>query len=125
VKLYVPYQGREYVFDDSRLTHSEARLQKRVTGGMTPIAAEEARQGLDPDAWLAVLLIGMRRAGQETDPDEINGDDLDIMAAVWLSRERADEEIAQRKADAAQRADAAATAPGEPAGEPAEVPATT
>ena len=87
MKWQTPYQGQTYEFDDSRLSASEARLQKRVTAGMSPVEAERARGDLDPDAWIAALLIGMRRAGRDVDATTvIAADDVDLMAAARATR---------------------------------------
>ncbi|WP_103381942.1 hypothetical protein [Pseudonocardia dioxanivorans] len=68
MKWQIPYDGRTWEFDDARVTASEARLQKQLTGGLSPTAADAARLGLDPDAWIAALVIARRRAGLE--PEE-------------------------------------------------------
>lgn len=67
MKWQIPYAGEVYEFDDMRLTGSEARLQKRITGGLTPAEAEEKRLQRDEEAWLAALAIARRRIGMSAD----------------------------------------------------------
>lgn len=83
MKWVLPYQGRNWVFDDSRITASEARLQKRITGGATPATAGAARFELDPDAFVAALAIARRRAGLDlAEAVAIDDDDFDLTAIV-------------------------------------------
>jgi hypothetical protein len=63
----IPYDDTDYEFDDGRFTASEARLQKRLTDGMNVVQAETARNGLDPDAWIAALVVARRRTGMTAD----------------------------------------------------------
>jgi hypothetical protein len=74
VRWRIPYDGREGDFEDTRMTAGEAALQKRLTGGATPTAADALREELDPDAWVAALTIARRRAGL----DEHEATDLDL-----------------------------------------------
>lgn|GEM_PF-5833055 len=79
----IPYQGRDWVFDDSRITASEARIQKRITSGNTPSVAGGARFELDPDAFVAALVIARKRAGLElADAFNIDDDELDLTAII-------------------------------------------
>lgn len=129
MKWHIPYQGREWVFDDSRITASEARLQKRVTAGLAgsnglaPAEADARRNVLDPDAWIAGLLIAMRREGEEDlraeriDLDEfVLSDIVDQTLKVELA------ELAKERAAADAEPEPAApteTASAEPTPEPA------
>lgn len=93
MKWQIPYAGETYEFDDVRLTASEARLQKRLTDGMTPVAAENARAQLDPDAWVAALAIARRRIGLDAEAAvDIDGDELDLMAAASATSGNGDED---------------------------------
>lgn len=107
MKWHIPYEGREWVFDDSRITASEARLQKRVTAGLAPgsngLAPAEAdarRNVLDPDAWIAGLLIAMRREGEEDlRPERIDLDDFVLSDIVDRTLEVTRAELAKERAD--------------------------
>ena len=85
----LPYQGKTWEFDDSRITASEARTQKRLTGGATPTQASAQRFELDPDALVAALVIARRRAGLSAeDAAVVDADDLEL-TAVAEATERA------------------------------------
>lgn len=75
MKWQIRYQGRIWEFDDTKLSMPEARLQKRISGGMTPVAAERARQELDPDALSAALAIARKRAGLPLEEAIVVADD--------------------------------------------------
>lgn len=88
MKWIIPYQGRNWVFDDARITASEARLQKRITGGATPAAAGGQRFELDPDVFVAALAIARKRAGLElAEAISIDDDELDLTAIVEATEE--------------------------------------
>lgn len=83
MKWLVPYQDTTWTFDDERITASEARLQKRITDGLLPAQADGARAQMDPDAWVAALVIARRRSGMSADDAlKIDADDLDLMACM-------------------------------------------
>lgn len=77
MKWQIPYQGRTWEFDDSRLTFSEARMQKRITAGLTPTAADRARHELDPEALIAALVIARKRAGLPVEEAALIDSDID------------------------------------------------
>jgi predicted nucleic acid-binding protein len=88
VKWHIPYAGEVLVFDDGRITASEARLQKRITGGMSVIEAENKRLELDPDAWIAALAIARRRGGVTADEAvDIDLDQLELVQIMDRTRE--------------------------------------
>lgn len=106
------YAGERYTFDDERLTASEARLQKRITDGMSPVAAERARFELDPDAWLAALVIGRRRIGLDVAAAmDVDAEEIDLMAcmAATTNAMQPEPEEAPAKPRARSRKAAAAT----------------
>lgn len=125
-KWQIPYQGTVYVFDDASITASEARLQKRMTRdplagtpGLTPAEADEKREQLDPEPWVAALAIARRRAGLATEVAvDINGDDLDLMDILTRTRLMYEGLLAARRAEAAAES-APATAEPEPQVAPA------
>lgn len=83
MKWTTEYAGETYTFDDARLTASEARLQKRITDGLSPAAAERARFELDPDAWVAALVIGRRRIGLDVAAAlDVDADEIDLMECM-------------------------------------------
>lgn len=109
MKWQIPYGGRTWELDDSRITASEARLQKRLTGGLSPVAADAARTELDPDAWFAGLAIARKRTGlaiEEAvaiDDEQLNlGDILDTTTAAYAAEAKAAKDKAEND-----------TAPGE------------
>lgn len=118
MKWQIPYAGETYEFDDVRMTASEARLQKRITGGLSPNAAEKARlEQLDGDAWLAALVIARVRIGLTTeDAADIDLDELDLMLIPGATQAAVDAAAETKPAKARTRK--AATPP-------AEEPATT
>jgi hypothetical protein len=98
VKWQIPYAGDVLVFDDDRITASEARLQKRLTGGMAVTEAENKRMELDPDAWIAALAIARRRTGMNADEAvDIDLDQLELLQIMDRTREVV---IAEREAAA-------------------------
>ncbi|AEA27926.1 hypothetical protein Psed_5799 [Pseudonocardia dioxanivorans CB1190] len=110
MKWQIPYGDRTWEFDDYRITASEARLQKRITAGLTPTAADTAREEMDPDAWVAALAIARRRAGLPLDEaiaidDERFelGDILDTTTSVLQARAA---EVAAKDTDKADTDDA-------------------
>lgn len=112
----IPYAGEIYEFDDSRLTRAESILQKRLTGGLSPVATERARlDQLDDDAWLAALVIARRRIGLSDEAaEDINDDEFDVLAIPVATQAAVAAETKPAKA----RTRKAATPP-------AEEPATT
>lgn len=101
MKWLIPYAGETYTFDDEHISVSEARVQKAITDGMRPSAAEEARQEMDPDAWVAALVIARRRIGMApADALDINVDEVDLMACMAATREAGRAELAELKASA-------------------------
>lgn len=95
MKWILPYQGRDWVFDDSRLTAGEARLQKRLCGGSTPSAAGTARFELDPDALVAALVIARKRAGLPIEEAvSIDDDELDLTAVAEATEKAAKVRVA-------------------------------
>jgi hypothetical protein len=120
VKWQIPYQGRTWEYNDERITASEARLQKRLTGGLLPAQADRARQEMDPDAWVAALVIARRRSGME--PDEaaaVDADLVELMACMQATREAGEAELEELRARAGQESPAAA----DPVDEPEPAPA--
>jgi len=81
----IPYKGTTYKYDDARVNASEARLAKRISGGLAPVELERRRWLLDPDAWLAALAVAMRRAGSDATSDEIDLDELVLTDIVDTS----------------------------------------
>jgi hypothetical protein len=113
VKWRIPYAGEVLVFDDGRITASEARLQKRLTGGLSVTKAENERMELDPDAWVAALAIARRRAGMSVDEAiDIDLDQLELVQIMDVTREAV---LAEREA-AAPRDE---QPPDKPAADPA------
>jgi hypothetical protein len=107
----LPYEGTEFVFDDARMTASEARLQKNASGGMSPAEAERRRYLLDPDAWVGALLIAMRRSGRaDVKADDLDLDALELTAIVSATEaENRDALAKQAEQDAATDDSAEAT----------------
>lgn len=100
MKWLTEYAGETYIFDDARLMASEARLQKRITAGMSPAAAERARFELDPDAWISALVIGRRRSGlDEVAAADVDADKFDLMACMAATTKAGLAEQAQAKAE--------------------------
>lgn len=90
MKWQIPYAGKTWEFDDSRITASEARLQKRLCGGATPSVANASRFELDPDAIVAGLAIARRRAGLPVDEAiVIDDEELDLTAVMDATAEAA------------------------------------
>lgn len=117
------YAGERYTFDDERLTASEARLQKRITDGMSPVAAERARFELDPDAWTAALVIGRRRIG--LDPAaamDVDADEIDLMACMAATTNAMQPEQPEPAAKPATKPRARSRKAAEPELEPAAEP---
>lgn len=86
MKWLIPYAGKVWTYDDSKLTAAEARVQKRITNGQLPAQADQARMQLDPEAWVAALVIARRRAGLTADVAlDVDADDVDLMDAVELT----------------------------------------
>jgi hypothetical protein len=85
----LPYQGRDWEFDDSRLTAAEARLQKRLCGGSSPSIAGASRFELDPDAVVAALVIARKRAGLPLEEAASIDDDALDLTAVAEATEKA------------------------------------
>lgn len=113
MKWFIPYAGETYEFDDARMTASEARLQKRLTDGLSPNAAERARlEQLDGDAWLAALVIARLRLGLSTeDAADIDLDEFDLMLIPGATQAAA---VADAEAKPAKpRGRKAAAAPAE------------
>ena len=106
MKWVCPYQGTDWVFDDDRLTATEARIQKRLTEGMTPVQADQARQDADPDALVAALVIARRRAGLDpVEAAQVDPDEFDVVEALGSTLEAAQEAMrAPREAKPARRA---------------------
>lgn len=101
MKWQIPYAGETYVMDDARLTASEARLQKRITDGLRPAAADVARQEMDPDAWVAALVIARRRIGLEVgDALDVDADEIDLMACMEATVAAAAQEPSEPTPDA-------------------------
>lgn len=122
MKWHIPYDGREWIFDDSRVTASEARLQKRVTGGLAPAEADQRRNVLDDDAWTAGLLIAMRREGEEDlRPERIDPDAFVLSDIVDRTLEVARAAAAARKdsTDSATTVEATAVVKTDPEPAPA------
>ncbi|MBW0088230.1 hypothetical protein I4I73_03245 [Pseudonocardia sp. KRD-184] len=113
MKWKIPYAGEVYEFDDARLTATEARLQKRLTAGLSPNAAERARlDDLDGDAWIAALVIARTRIGMSTeDAAKLDLDEFDLMSI--LSATRAADASDAKPAKTRTRKTAAAPAPAE------------
>jgi hypothetical protein len=112
VKWQIPYDGRTWEFDDGRITASEARTQKRLTDGLMPTAADSARLALDPDAWVAALVIARRRAGLSAE-DAVAVDDaqLELSAITDATKafyEAASPDEAADETDESEPADEAA-----------------
>lgn len=104
------YAGERYTFDDERLTAAEARLQKRITDGMSPVAAERARFELDPDAWLAALVIGRRRIGLDVAAAmDVDAEEIDLMACMAATTNAMQPEQADAPAKPRARSRKAAT----------------
>lgn len=99
IKWRIPYQGKTWVFDEARLTGSEARLQKQLTGGLTPNAADAARLERDGDAFTAALAIARKRDGVPVaeavmvDPDGFDVNDIVRATEAAYAAERAPEPV--------------------------------
>lgn len=103
MKWLISYAGETWTFDDARLTAAEARLQKRITDGMLPMQAEQARGLMDPDAWVSALVIARRRTGLDANAAlDIDADEVDVMECMRLTREIGEAEVAALKAAAKQ-----------------------
>jgi hypothetical protein len=110
MKWQIPYEGKTWEFDDERLTASEARIQKRLTDGMTPVRAEAARMEGDPDVLIAALVIARVRAGVDREEALVVNDELvDLVAITDATNAALDAEIS--KLDAAAKAAAADDGP--------------
>lgn len=93
-KWLIPYGDRTWEFDDTRLTASESRLHKALTGGLSPLAGERARFELDGDAWVAALVIARRRTGMSADDaSRVDADEVDLTAALRATRDQAEREL--------------------------------
>jgi len=100
MKWLVPYQGTTWTFDDERITASEARLQKRITDGLLPAQAEQARAQMDPDSWVAALVIARRRSGLSVDEAlRVDADDIELMACMRATNEADEPEPAEPATD--------------------------
>lgn len=112
MKWLIPYADKVWTFDDSRLTASEARVQKRITEGMLPAQADQARMQLDPEAWVSALVIARRRTGLAPDVAlDVDADEVDLMDAMALTTaDLQAQQDALVKAQAEQAADAAPVA---------------
>lgn len=101
MKWLIPYQGQTWTFDDDRITSSEARIQKRITGGLLPAQADAARAQMDPDAWESALAIARLRSGMDREKAlAIDSDDLELTACMTATREAGEAELrAARQAD--------------------------
>ena len=111
MKWAIPYGGELWEFDDTRMTASEARLQKRITEGMTPTQATRARFELDPDVFVAALVIARRRAGLELDEAlAIDDEALDLTAIADATEQVVRKEQNERAAERARASDTEADA---------------
>lgn len=124
MKWTTEYAGETYTFDDLRLTASEARLQKRITDGMSPAGAERARFELDPDAWVAALVIGRRRIGLDVAAAlDVDADEIDLMACMAATN-KANQPEAEAEAKPRTRSRKAAATPEPPVVDAEPNPAT-
>jgi hypothetical protein len=74
VKLVLPGDGWEY---------HEAKLAKEVSDGMNPIQIESGLLEMDPDSWMAVLQVSLRRAHMDVSQGDLAKVDLyALMQAV-------------------------------------------
>lgn len=119
MKWLMEYAGKVWTYDDSRLTASEARVQKRITDGLLPAQADQARMQLDPEAWVSALVIARRRSGLAPDVAlDVDADELDLMDAIALTSADLEAERAaqvKRQAEADEPAQAAAPVESEAA----------
>jgi len=100
MKWLIPYAGKVWTYDDSKLTASEARVQKRITDGQLPAQADQARMQLDPEAWVAALVIARRRAGLAADVAlDVDADEVDLMDAMELTTKDLQAQAAEAKAE--------------------------
>lgn len=73
----------------SEMTVKELRLVK-VTSGMTPSAVAAVLDEMDPDAWLAVLLVSVQRVEPDTKEEDLEGLGLADLISSLDSGEDAD-----------------------------------
>ncbi len=81
MKLNLPYEGTVYVFDTDVLSLAEAFTVKAVSG-LRAGAFLAAVFDLDPGAWLAMLVLAKRRAGEAVLAEEIDQDKVDLVAVA-------------------------------------------
>lgn len=111
-KWIVPYGGRDWVLDDDRLTASETRLHKALTGGMTPDDGDRARLARDGDAWVAVLVLARQRTGMSREEAvRVEPDEVDAAAALVATAEAADRAMRDLRSSSASVDQAADAAP--------------
>lgn len=79
MKLDLTYDGKPYVFDTDQLSLAEAFTVKTITG-QRPGEFVNAIFELDPHAWLAMIVLARRRAGEACIAKDIDQDKVDMVA---------------------------------------------
>lgn len=77
LKLVLPGDGWEY---------HEAKLAKEVSDGMTPVQIENGLLEMDPDAWMAVLQVSLRRAGRDISSSELAKFDVNAVRQAVIDK---------------------------------------
>jgi hypothetical protein len=85
LKLILPGDGWEY---------HEAKLAKEVSDGMNPIQIESGLLEMDPDAWMAVLQVSLRRASMDVNQGDLAK--VDVYALMQAVIDKAKEVLATR-----------------------------
>lgn len=107
--LHLDVNGEKIPFVNvSDMTLGELRLLKE-TARMLPLEVEQARWVGDPDAWLGLILIAIRRLHPDTTASDLDG--VNLLAAI----EEVAAELARQRQAAEEEAD-----PGPPAGQAAD-----
>jgi hypothetical protein len=79
VKLDVIYDGKTYVYDTDTLTLGEAFSVKAICG-LNAGDFATAIFDIHPGAWLAMIVLARRRAGEAVLAEHIDQDKVDVAA---------------------------------------------
>lgn len=77
----VAYAGTTYPFDTEALTLAEAFTVKAICG-LAGGAFVAAIFEVDPHAWLAMVVLARRRAGETVTAEDVDHDKLDLMTTA-------------------------------------------
>lgn len=78
MKLDLTYDDKPYQFDTDVLSLADAFTVKTITG-QRPGEFVNAIFELDPHAWLAMIVLARRRAGEACLAKDINQDKIDLV----------------------------------------------